>query len=152
MTCSFRRQYTLKVNGTKLTELAGDQRRLVVTWTTGGPKRWSIAENLGLSIRRNVPEAVRKQLFDMNRRGISCEDISDSEVYMYIAMIIVYMLNHIHISHMCIHIIYVCMYMDLKPTNCICTYLSDSKWIYGGVLKLGTARPKGSILKWSSFG
>ena len=51
-----RRQYTLQVNGQRLKDLAGADRRLVVSWTTGGPKRWSIALNLGLSIRKNAPE------------------------------------------------------------------------------------------------
>lgn len=51
------RQYTLKVNGTKLKALAGPEKRLVVSWTTGGPKRWSIAHNLALSIRKNTPES-----------------------------------------------------------------------------------------------
>ncbi|CAE8587874.1 unnamed protein product, partial [Polarella glacialis] len=50
------RRYMLEVDHQKLLRIAGSGRRLVVTWTTGGPKRWSIAHNLALSIRRNAPE------------------------------------------------------------------------------------------------
>ncbi|CAE7270348.1 unnamed protein product [Symbiodinium sp. CCMP2456] len=50
------RRYTLQVDTDKLLEIAGPAGRLIVSWTTGGPKRWSIAHNLALSIRRNTPE------------------------------------------------------------------------------------------------
>ncbi|CAE7226437.1 unnamed protein product [Symbiodinium sp. KB8] len=50
------RRYTLQVDTDKLLDIAGPAGRLIVSWTTGGPKRWSIAQNLALSIRRNTPE------------------------------------------------------------------------------------------------
>jgi len=50
------RRYTLQVDTDKLLEIAGPEGRLIASWTTGGPKRWSIAQNLALSIRRNTPE------------------------------------------------------------------------------------------------
>lgn len=46
----------LNINVSKLKAFAGHEGRLVISWTTGGPKRWSIAHNLALSIRKNTPE------------------------------------------------------------------------------------------------
>ena len=31
----------------------------MVSWTTGGPKRWAIAHNLALSVRQNAPQLER---------------------------------------------------------------------------------------------
>ena len=50
----------LNINVSKLKAFAGHERRLVISWTTGGPKRWSIAHNLALSIRKNTPETRQK--------------------------------------------------------------------------------------------
>lgn len=50
----------LNINVSKLKAFAGHEGRLVISWTTGGPKRWSIAHNLALSIRKNTPETRQK--------------------------------------------------------------------------------------------
>ena len=57
------RRYTLQVDTERLLQIAGPEGRLIVSWTTGGPKRWSIAHNLALSIRRNTPELERIFVF-----------------------------------------------------------------------------------------
>jgi len=54
------RSYTLRTDFKKLVRIAGQERRLIMSWTTGGPKRWSIAHNLALSIRRNTPHLERR--------------------------------------------------------------------------------------------
>ncbi|CAJ1394585.1 unnamed protein product [Effrenium voratum] len=57
------RRYTLQVDTEKLRRAAGPGRRLVVSWTTGGPKRWAIAHNLALSVRQNAPQLERIFVF-----------------------------------------------------------------------------------------
>ena len=57
------RRYTLDLDTAKLLQIAGSERRLIVSWTTGGPKRWSIAHNLALSIRKNTPELEHSFVF-----------------------------------------------------------------------------------------
>eukprot|EP00927_Polykrikos_kofoidii_P025398 TRINITY_DN22823_c0_g1_i1.p1 TRINITY_DN22823_c0_g1~~TRINITY_DN22823_c0_g1_i1.p1 ORF type:complete len:1364 (+),score=168.75 TRINITY_DN22823_c0_g1_i1:220-4311(+) len=54
------RRYTLQLDEAALLRFAGPGRRLVVSWTTGGPKRYSIAQNLALSIRRNCGLALER--------------------------------------------------------------------------------------------
>ena len=57
------RRYTLNVDTKQLQQIAGSEKRLIVSWTTGGPKRWSIAHNLALSIRKNTPQLERFFVF-----------------------------------------------------------------------------------------
>lgn len=54
------RRYTLKLDEAELLRIAGPGRRLITSWTTGGPKRYSIARNLALSIRKNCGPALER--------------------------------------------------------------------------------------------